>query len=306
MSVNSFSTEHTHSKDTIDTNMSTTKNTKNNNTTTIQANSNLTRPQRGELIRHWLPEIKKAFPDVRYIRLDEEDGGDLYWIFTSTSDNKKVAEMLRKGEQGVINKGNDAAQPGSGRAVTKTLNEHQWGKELTGIVIRKMTRGLELPEGANPPRFNNETRQWSFRAKTQEALDEVVSRFKDLEKRCANIYDPPVRYHLEARKMSTEKRTHKFTSTVINRLREVQLPKDAARIRFDNKEECWRFACQTNEDMDLLLERFNNLEKDIYDEFTYPVETPSTPVEPDEKVSAPMPDISGADFPVLPTTPSAT
>lgn len=271
--------------------MSTTKNTK--NVTTIPANPKLTRGQRGELIRNWLPKVKQAFPEVKYIRL-EEDGGDLYWIFTSTPDNKKVAEMLRMGEQEI------SVHTG---AIIQTFPEHRLGKAVTALMIANL-RNLELPEGANPPRFDNDKREWSLRAKTPEALGQLIVRFEELETHCTNIYDPPVHHTLGIRELGTEKRNRRFIALVINRLREIQLPPGAARIRFDNETGHWQLASQTENDMDLLIQRFEELERNIYEEFTYPINPPSGPIQPEEKVSAPAPDFNGADFPVLPTTPS--
>jgi hypothetical protein len=272
-----------------------TKNMKNNTlpkTISIASSPKLDRIKSGLLIRIAIPKIKAAYPKVKYVRLD-----DGMWIFTSTSDNKAVSQMIRQAETEVIQAEQNLAR--------MFLEEHPMGQALTALTISRL-KDLELPEGARPPRFHNDSRQWEFIAANKEVLDETLIRFKALSQECSYVLNPPCTHSLKEHEWG-----HKFTGFVIKNLRRIPLPKGAKRIVFENAQidphgsedddidhrGLWKFACQTEKDLDVLLADFKAFEKLLEEEFTNPRTQPED-VAPKPK-KAPAPAFTGMDFPIL-------
>jgi hypothetical protein len=267
----------------LNSTMSTKNMKKNTNIKTISIASSpkLDRIKSGLLIRTVIPKIKSTYPGVRYVRLE---GGE--WIFTSTSDNKAVTQMIRQAEAEVIQADQNLARA--------YLPEHAMGETLTAITISRL-KSMMLPSGTKILFHNDAPRQWEFTAVTEEVLADTIARFKDLTDECKLVLDPPCVKSLFEHELG-----RKFTGFVIKNLRRIPLPKGAKRIVFENDRGLWWFACQTQEDMDILIGDFNDFEKILKEEFANPRTQPEDVESLPRKVAAPVfTGMVDMDFPML-------
>jgi len=264
--------------------MNATTTTKKNPTTTctFSANPKLTKASAGIVIKQ-LSEFKRQYPSVTYIRY--EDG---LWTYTDSEHNREITNLIQQAELAAIEKVNQVFR--------SELNEHRLGKPFTGLMIKKL-RELRLPEGARPPRFDNESRIWSFQATTQASLDQLKTNFEEFEARCLDIFAPPVVYQIGVKQLPRQ--GPRFSNIVNANLKAIQLPENARPIFFDRSSLEWKFACQTSDDMDLLLDRFDRYIGQVIYDLDHPEEVEKRREEA-RKIHQVIP--SPVDFPSLPTT----
>ena len=260
-----------------------TKNTTTKNTTcTFSANPELTKVSAGIVIKQ-LTGFRRRYPSVTYIRYD-----DGFWTYTNSEYNKEITNLIKQAELVAVEQVNQVAR--------SEMYEHRLGKPLTGLMIKKL-RELVIPEGARPPRFDNESRIWSFQANSQAVLDQLTANFELFEAQCLDIFDPPIKHSINVKELPRQGR--RFSDLVNADLKSIQLPQNAKWIFFNRQTLEWEFACQTNADMDLLLERFHQYVDDLIYDLDHPEEAEKRREEA-HKIPQVIP--STVDFPSLPST----
>jgi hypothetical protein len=233
--------------------MSTTNtNTKNTMITcTFLANPKLNRAAAGVVIKQ-IPDFKLKCPTVKFIRY-EDDG----WIYNHCDDNLKITDLIKQAEVAAIEL--------VSQVIRTERNEHAKGNLFTGLLIKKL-HDLQLPQGARRPHFDNEKRQWVLQANNQASHDQLAKNFEEFEARCLDIFEPPVKYAMHVNDRHIPKHGPSFTKLVNSNLKSIQLPVGSKRIFFNYATLEWEFACQTDDDMDLLMKRFDEyIARLVYD-----------------------------------------
>jgi hypothetical protein len=249
---------HKNYSHTMSANSTNPNNNNKNITCTFSANEKLTKPSAGIVIKQ-IPAFKLECPTVKFIRYSDEDGT---WTYNHCIDNGKITEVIKMAELLAIKQ---VAQ-----VVRGERKEHAEGMALTGLEIKKLRDGLQVPAGARPPRFDNDTRMWSFQANNQAALDQLMKNFEEFEAMCLAIFDPPVKYTIHVKNPKVPKQGLLFTKRVNINLKVIQLPPGSKRINFNPKTLEWEFACQTDADMDLLLDRFHQYIMQVSSDMDHP------------------------------------
>ena len=266
-------------------------NTTNTNTNTFPAHSALNRGAAGKVIKQ-LPELRSNFPRV-FVRY--EDGE---WKVSGTKDFKGVKQWIQAAELEAI----AAVAAGSSLPSLEKEEAHCKNEDqkilLTGTLISNLKKDLVLPEGAKPVSFDNKKRVWVLRADTQDALNALCAAFDAFERKWYALLNPTVFRQVSVDEFS--KKSRQITDAVKFSLKEIPLPLGSKRIWFDPSSFSWKFACQTEQDMDQLDVAFRaHVEKVIQDLSDPQPEKKTRPARRPQRV----PDFV-ADFPSLTTNPS--